>query len=191
METAVYFIRHALSDQSVRDGRIRPLTPQGYADAPKLIPFFAGIPLHRIYSSPYRRAVETVMPLAESRGMPVWLIEDFRERLSDSVQTMPMDDLIARQWNDFTYTLSDGETLAAVQWRNIEALRAVLAREMGNTIAIGTHGMALCTILRHFDPALDIRAVEHILGIYPCVVRITFSDGIDAFQACQILDTGI
>ena len=53
---------------------------------------------------------------------------------------------IRHLWNDYDYTLSDGECLREVQERNIAALNDVLSRYQNMNIVIGTHGTALSTI---------------------------------------------
>ena len=57
--TTVYFIRHAESDFSVRDGRIRPLTEKGLADRKLATEFLQGKNIDAVLSSPYKRAVES------------------------------------------------------------------------------------------------------------------------------------
>ena len=63
--TTVYLIRHAESDRSVRKSGSRPLTEKGREDALKLVGLFQGMEIDRIYSSPYKRALDTVSPLAD------------------------------------------------------------------------------------------------------------------------------
>ena len=175
--TTVYFLRHAEADNSVRDGRIRPLTEKGAADIRLLPAAFKDIHIDRVYSSPFKRAVDTVTPVAWACGLDITLIEDFRERRSDSVQSIPMPALISMQWKDFSYTLSDGECLAAVQRRNIAALRGVLDEAAGMTIVIGTHGMALCTMMKYFNEAMGEQEVAYILPRMPCIERMVFAGG--------------
>lgn len=176
MKTTVYFIRHAESDRTVRDGRIRPLTKKGYGDAQNLVKLFKDIKIDRIYSSPFKRAVDTVSPLAVNLQMDIMTVEDFRERRSDSVQTISMEELIRIQWKDFGYTLSDGECLREVQDRNIKALRETLENNKGRSIAIGTHGMALCTIIRYFRSELSESEMERIMSLLPYILCMEFEN---------------
>lgn len=171
--TTIYFVRHAESDSSIRDGKVRPLTKKGLEDAKNLVTLFQDIELDRIYSSPYKRAVDTVFPLATSRKLDITVIDDFRERRSDIVQTIGMAELIQMQWNDFTYTLSDGECLRDVQLRNMNALRQVLSENDGKNAVIGTHGMALCTMMHFYHP-MDLENLRRILLTMPYVTRMTF-----------------
>ena len=173
--TTVYFVRHAQSDASIRDGRIRPLTDKGLKDAKSLALLFKNIEIDQIVSSPYKRAIDTVLPLADQHKLKIITIDDFKERRSDSIQTIEMTKLIEMQWNDYTYTLSDGECLKDVQNRNISALRRVLAENNEKTIIIGTHGMALCTIM-HFYRPLNVIDLRRILLTMPYIIRMDFDD---------------
>jgi broad specificity phosphatase PhoE len=55
------------------------LTPRGREQARQLVARLAGVPVAGIVSSPLRRAVETVAPLAESRGLTVELLPTLAE----------------------------------------------------------------------------------------------------------------
>ncbi len=62
--TNVYFIRHAESDNTVRDGRIRPLTPKGLADCSLVTNYLNDKNIDMVFSSPFKRAVDTVSDFA-------------------------------------------------------------------------------------------------------------------------------
>jgi len=152
---------------------LRPLTAQGLADAQKLATRFSDVLIHRVYTSPYRRAVDTVKPLAERRGLVVTLVEALRERDRDSAETMGMEEKILRQWNDFSYVPLDGESYRQVQQRNVGALRAILAENEGQSVVIGTHGIALCTMIHYFHP-LGPHQLRKILLETPYIARLRF-----------------
>lgn len=54
------------------------------------------------------------------------LIDDFRGRRVDSVWIEDFIGFCKKQWSDFDYKLSSGESLREVQIRNIEALKQIL-----------------------------------------------------------------
>lgn len=174
--TTLYFVRHAQSDRTVRDGRIRPLTPQGVKDAAHLVTLFQGISIDAILSSPFQRAMDTVRPLAEERQLEIEVVEAFQERRSDSQQAQDLAALTREQWLDFTYTLSDGECFQEVQNRNLAALAQVLANHPEETVVIGTHGVALCTMLHRYCP-MNVEAFDRILQIMPYVVKLELEAG--------------
>ena len=70
----VYVIRHAKAGDRtswVGDDAERPLTKRGRRQAERLVERFRGLEVARIVSSPYVRCVQTVEPLARSRGLAV------------------------------------------------------------------------------------------------------------------------
>ena len=175
--TTVYFIKHAESDNSVRNGRIRPLTPKGLYDRPLVTEFLRDKNIDAVLSSPFKRAVDTVADFAEKNGFEIEIIEDLREQKSS--KNMGKDNpahyqFLERQWSDFSYTLSEGECLGEVQERNIFALNGVLNRYKGKNIVIGTHGTALSTIINHFDSTYSFEDFMAMVNILPWVVKMEF-----------------
>jgi 8-oxo-dGTP diphosphatase len=70
----VYLVRHALAGDRNRwrgDDRLRPLTKKGMRQAQALGALLEHEPIAQILSSPYRRCLETVAPLALRVGSPV------------------------------------------------------------------------------------------------------------------------
>ena len=175
--TTIYFIRHAESDVSVRDGRIRPLTDKGLVDRKLVTEFLQDKKVEAVLSSPFKRAVDTVADFAEKNDFEIELVEDFRERKSDidfARETFGFDAYMERQWADFNYTYSDGECLAKVQKRNIAALNEVLNKYKNKTVAIGTHGTALSTIINYYDSTYGFKDFMAMVNILPWVVRMDF-----------------
>lgn len=186
--TTIYFIRHAESDTSVRDGRIRPLTEKGLADRRLVTEYLQDNDIDIVLSSPFKRAVDTITDFAEKNGFEIEIIEDFREQKSSS--NMGRDNpahypFLERQWADFSYTLSDGECLAEVQERNITALNKVLTRHKNKNIVIGTHGTALSMIINSYDSTYKFEDFMTMVNILPWVVKADF-DGINCARMEKI-----
>src|SRR5258707_14895533 len=55
------------------------LTPKGVLQAEQTAAFFQSIPLDAAYASPLKRARETAEIIARPQGLPVTLLEEFRE----------------------------------------------------------------------------------------------------------------
>lgn len=82
--TEVYFVRHAQSDHSVRDDRMRPLTDEGRNDTRAVADLLKSRGVEFIASSPYNRAIETVGLYSLWTGLEVNLYEGLRERNAGS-----------------------------------------------------------------------------------------------------------
>ncbi len=172
--TTVYFIRHAQSDQSVHDDRTRPLTAAGMQAAAALPGKLKGIAFDAIYSSPYLRAMQTVTPLAKARRLPILEECDFCERRIGGGWIDNWEEYSRCEWADFGCKHEGGESLGEVQARNLAALTRILTAESGHTVAIGTHGCALSTVLSRFISGFGRDQYVELLPKLPCVYRLTF-----------------
>lgn len=184
--THVFFVRHAEADNRVKEDLLRPLTEGGYRAAEALRIPFASLQIDRIYASPYRRAIETVTPLAAECGLEIAPVDDFRERRIDSSWIEDFTAFSQLQWQDFSYKLGDGECLAEVQKRNIEALNAILRHSEGLNIVIATHGTALSTIIHYYNPAFGYADFDRLRPKLPYVIRFDFHG--TAFQICEEIE---
>ena len=173
--TNIWFVRHAEPNYGNHDDASRELTEKGQGDTALVTAFLQDKGISAVYSSPYKRAVDTVKPFADAAGLPVFIDPDFRERRVDSIWIDDFDSFCRQQWLDFDYCLSDGEPLHAVQTRNINALCRLLAKHSGQSIVVGSHGTALSTIIRYFDPGFGYEDFKAIQKLMPWVVRFTFS----------------
>lgn len=172
--TTVYFVRHAEPNHANRDDRSRELTEKGLRDTALVTEFFTGIGIDYFFSSPYKRAVDTIADLALSREMQIETVEDFRERKVDSVWIEDFHSFSKAQWADFDHKLSDGECLREVQDRNIAALTQVLQAYSNQTVVIGGHGTALSTVINYYDKGFDFEDFERIRKKMPWIVKFLF-----------------
>ncbi len=174
--TTVYWVRHAQSDRGDYADRVRPLTAEGLTDAAEVTRVLSDKGITRIYSSPYKRTLQTVGGLADKLNLPIGEVEDFRERNAGSWRGDNFLNYIEKQWQDFGYHISDGECLADVQSRNIAALKSVLAESAGEKIAIATHGTALSTIINYYRPQFGFADFMRIIDYMPYVLQMTFDE---------------
>ena len=153
--TTVYFVRHAQTDYSNPIDKDRPLTAEGMQDRYLARDYMVkqGLigQLTHVYASNFRRAADTVRPIAEAAGLPVEEKEEFREwtLLAKGEEYYSISQ---RAWEDFTYRYETCETLQEVQTRNLRKLRELVAEHPDETIVIGTHGTALSTIIHYYKP---------------------------------------
>lgn len=167
--TKIIFVRHAQAVYG-EDDRIRPLTEDGLRNRAIVLETLKDIKIDRFLSSPYKRSMETIQTAAEYFKMPIETDERFRERKAGNWESGWLE----KRWADFTCAEEGGECLASVQARNVEALKDVLAENVGKTIVIGTHGTALSTILNFYDNSFGLDDFLRIVGWMPYIVELTF-----------------
>ncbi|MDW7796261.1 histidine phosphatase family protein [Streptococcus canis] len=174
MTTTFYFIRHAEPNYDNHDDVTRELTEKGIVASQALIEAFASIPIDKCYSSPYKRSVDTILPLAKSRDMKIITLSDLRERKLSDEWVKNFNEIAQKQWEDFNFKLSNGESLQEVQERNIKALNHMLSESQNQTVVIGTHGTALSTIINYYKPEFRYEAFNAIKHVFPWVVKFEF-----------------
>lgn len=177
--TTVYFIRHAQSDSSVYDPMTRPLTPKGLNDRLLVTNFLRDKQIDAVLSSPFKRSVDTVADFAEKNGLSIETIDDFKEH--ETVIDHYADEryflFIQRYWSDMGYKIgNDDESLSEVQDRNISALNLILVRYRNQNIVIGTHGIALSTIINYYDRTFGYKDFYSIAKIKPWGVKMVFDN---------------
>lgn len=172
--TTIYFVRHAKPNFENHDDRTRELSEKGMEDRKLVTAYLKDKQIDAVLSSPYKRAVDTVKHFADSIGVPVIEADDFRERKVDSVWIEDFDRFCKCQWNDFSYKLSDGETLSEVQTRNIKALKDVLNKYKDRNVVIGSHGTALSTIINYYDKTFGYDEFMAIKSLMPWIVKFSF-----------------
>ncbi len=172
--TEVYFVRHALSDNTVRDDRSRPLTDEGMNDTRSVAELLKSRNVGFIASSPYIRAIDTVGLYSLWTGLDVNIYEDLRERSAGGWHGDRFFDFIQKQWADFDYRIEGGECLREVQERNIRVLKKLLAEHDGENLADITHGTALSTMLNYYYPRFDFESFRKIVNFMPFVIRLDF-----------------
>ena len=174
--TKVYFVRHAEPNYNNRDDMSRELTAKGMADRELVTRFLTDKNIEVVLSSPYKRAVDTVEHFADSKGLNIEIIDDFRERRVDSVWIEDFRAFSKAQWADFDYKLTDGESLNDVQSRNIFALNCVLEKHKNKNLVIGSHGTALSMIINYYNKSFGYEDFERIRTAMPWIVEFTFQN---------------
>lgn len=174
--TTVYFVRHAEPNYNNHDDALRELSPKGMKDRKLVTDFLSDKEIDIVLSSPYKRAVDTIKDFADLNGLDIETIDSFRERKVDSGWIDNFTSFAQKQWNDFSYKLSDGECLQEVQDRNVSALQSVLEKHAGKNIVIGSHGTALSTIINYYDSSFGYEDFCEIRFLMPWIVSFVFDE---------------
>jgi len=151
--TVLYFVRHAESQYVEGQERERGLTEQGHQDAGTVASLLHGEQIQLFYSSPYRRAVDTIQILADRSGGIVVTEEDLRERLLSSLDVKhdSFRESKQRLYRDPTYAFPGGESGEQARSRAVAVIDRILDKHTGQKVVIGTHGDVMTLILQHYD----------------------------------------
>ncbi|WP_367783405.1 histidine phosphatase family protein [Streptococcus pluranimalium] len=176
MKQTIYLIRHAEPNYNNHQDDERELTAEGLQDCQLLLDYFKDISIDRIYSSHFKRALQTIDELAKEKNLPIQIKENFRERKIDDVWIDDFNTFSQRQWQDFNYKLAKGESLQEVQDRNIQQLQEIL-KEQETSIIISSHGTAISTILNYYDHQFAFDNFQAIKQLMPFLATLSFENG--------------
>lgn len=143
------------------------------ADSKKVTAYFKTVIVHKFFSSPYKRSVDTISGSAALHNLDIFKDERLRERQKGK----DGNDygMFQKRWADFTFCEHGGEPLGTVQKRNIEALSEVLRKHKDESVVIGTHGTALSSILNYYNPNFMCEDFLRIIDFMPYIIRLGFS----------------
>lgn len=173
MTTTIYLVRHAHSTYST-DEQARPLSEQRRYDAEQLTTLFEGIKPDQIYASPYRRAIETVQPLAEQYGLVIQEAAAFQERLLVPGELPDFQQAVGYVWEHPDENPYGGESNVTAQRRIVPEIKRLLEKHKDQTVVIGTHGNIMVLLMQHFDPAYGYAFWKTLK--MPAVYQMTFKD---------------
>jgi 2,3-bisphosphoglycerate-dependent phosphoglycerate mutase len=155
MASSILLIRHArpvppLESMSEDEDNERALTPEGRVDAERLAERLADEAVAAVFSSPYRRALETVQPIAARHEIDVHVHVDLRERRVSGGGPLPEQaflDALQRARRDPDFSLPGGESTQDVLERVSRVIREIHESTPEGVAVIGTHG-GVISILR-------------------------------------------
>ncbi len=158
--TRVYVIRHAESEANAggyfASHSDSPLTERGRQQVKALVEALGAATLDAVFSSDLSRAVHTVTPIADARGLAVSQTQLLRERNMGQLTGMSFDAaktafpdvwrrLVAR---DPTVVPPGGESQIDLGDRVRRALEEILPKHRGQSVLIGSHGGTIHHLVR-------------------------------------------
>jgi len=127
------------------------LSSRGHGQSEELADRLAGAGIGVIVSSPYRRAIDTVRPLAARLHSTIIIRRDLRERKLCEGMRDDWQELIKRAWSDFSFALSGCESGFACQKRVLACLAGLATEYAGQKVAVCSHGNAIGLLLNSID----------------------------------------
>ena len=126
---ALFLVRHAQAGSrsdygAAYDDRLRPLTSEGRHQAAALVDVLGEMGVKSLYSSPFRRCVQTAVPLASHLGIHVNETEDLAE--GPAVGALRLARSLA---NDHAVFCSHGDIIPSI----LETLVAVDGISLGSS----------------------------------------------------------
>ncbi|MFI5358242.1 MAG: histidine phosphatase family protein [Opitutales bacterium] len=166
----VLCLRHCQSSGQEPDA---DLTGKGRADAQALAAALARWRPERLVTSPFRRARQTLEPLAQARALPLEVDARFREQRFHGPEFADWRPILRQSFADPDLRLPDGETSREAQARGLAALIHVAAQARRTVVA--THGKLLSLLIGRVQPEFGY---DHWLKLRnPDAFLFTFDGG--------------
>ncbi len=173
--TTIYLIRHAQSHPSIRMQDSQwPLSTRGRAQAEALSLLLEPLGIRELWSSPYRRCLETVAPFAKRAGLRFQLHDGLRERNIAGGIVDNFSEIWSKSWKDFGFALPGCESSTVAQARFVQTVGEILRTSDAATIGVCAHGNVLGLLLNHIDEANGRAETESLLN--PDVLRVLVAD---------------
>ena len=150
--TTFYLVRHAYSEWE--PNKNRPLSVHGLEDAKQVADVLQNYPIRAIYSSPERRAFQTISPFVEQLDVQIEIEAALRERkLGDEV----FEDFfgaVEATWQNPSFAHPGGESSVEAQNRGLTVVKQLQSKHPNEAVVLSTHGNLMALILQAFDPSI-------------------------------------
>lgn len=165
----LYLIRHCSAEGQLPDA---DLTDEGRQQAEALADALMSAGIERVVCSPFRRAQDSIAPLARRLGLTVEIDDRQAERVLGS-GFPDWREALRATFEDPELCFEGGESCRVAMARGVAVLEEALRCGARGT-AIVTHGNLLALLLRHFDPRVGYAEWQALTN--PDVFRVTVSD---------------
>lgn len=147
MVKVLYIARHAKAEGQEPEAT---LTSDGRAEAVRLAQAFATSGIDRIVTSTFRRAIESIEPLARHLGLPVETDERLNEANLSGINYPDWPLKLAATFDDDDLSYEGGESSRVATLRAKAAIESVLESPTRTPVVV-THGRLMTLLLRSYD----------------------------------------
>lgn len=169
--STLYLVRHSHAEWTPDENR--SLSARGSKDANRVVNTLYEYPISVIYSSPARRACQTITPLARRLGLSIHMEPDLQERrLGDGVFE-DFSKAVEVTWQNPSFAHPDGESSVMAQKRGIAVVQRLLVKYPAQHIVLSTHGNLMALVLQTFDPSVDFLFWKSLT--MPDIYKLTIS----------------
>ncbi|WOV85814.1 histidine phosphatase family protein [Sporosarcina jeotgali] len=142
-----YLMRHCEAEGQAGDA---PLTEKGMKQAELIADFFSAIHVDRIISSPFKRAVQSIVPFTEKAGITLETDERLTERVLSTENLLDWLEKLEASFEDMGLRYAGGESSLEAMKRIIEVLEEIDQSDAKTSVVV-THGNLLTLALKYYD----------------------------------------
>lgn len=147
MMKSIYVVRHC---EAKGQGAHASLSNKGLKQAQILANFLSNYNTHRILSSPYLRAIQSIEPFSKQKNIEIEVEDRLKERILSSRNLPDWLDKLEKTYEDWTLTYEGGESSLKAMKRIVQVVEENLGNEHDNILLV-THGNIMSLLLHYFD----------------------------------------
>ncbi|MFC1843079.1 histidine phosphatase family protein [Candidatus Dependentiae bacterium] len=173
----IYLVRHAKSiyDPNVPEQE-RILSSEGEREAKDLIKKLEPLNIEKIYSSPAKRAIDTIAPFAKMADLEIELVPEFRECTMLPCKSFEeWKHYLKKSWEDFNFKPEGWESNLECQIRVCKKIEELGIKDLQKNIIINSHGRVISLFLNKINNSWGFDQWES-LGM-PAVVKVCLKTG--------------
>lgn len=142
----VYLIRHCQAEGQEPEAA---LTDEGIMQAESLTRFFDDIEVKRVISSPFKRAVDSIQPLAKHKKLDIHINQNLSERVLSTENLPDWLEKLEQSFSETELIFEGGESTKEAEERMAKVVEEESKKE-GITLVV-THGGIMSHFLSKFD----------------------------------------
>lgn len=171
METkTLYVVRHAKAGGQEPAAK---LTIEGQMQAIQLKEQLKELKVEKIISSPFLRAIQTIEPFANEKGIPIEINTRLAERVLSVHSMDDWQDRLAQTFNDHDVRFEGGESSREALARINSVVQEVLKRN--ETTLLVSHGNLISLFLQSLDNQFGFSEWQAMKN--PHIFRIEYIEG--------------
>ncbi|KAB2334531.1 histidine phosphatase family protein [Cytobacillus depressus] len=154
----IYVIRHCEAEGQPPESM---LTDKGIQQAFDLAEFFSETKIDRIISSPYKRAIDSIQPLANQLNVEIEINRNLAERVLSTINLSDWLEKLRATFEDMDVKFAGGESSREAMKRIVEVVEEIFNGINENTIIV-THGNLMSLLLMHFNKNFGFNDWENL-----------------------------
>lgn len=147
MRQTLYLVRHC---QATRQEPEAPLTEAGQQQAIVLADKLEKAHIGRVISSPFVRAYQSIVPLAERLDLIIEVDDRLIERVLSPIPLDDWQERLAETFVTLDLSFEGGESSRTAMARGVAVINEVMLQATSSVVIV-THGNLMTLILKHFD----------------------------------------
>lgn len=145
MQKNIYIVRHCEAQGQPPES---PLTEKGHEQAIELTRFFSNVPIDRILSSPFLRAIQSVEPLSKEKNIMIEINDRLAERTLSSRDMPDWLEKLSSTFDNLDLKYEGGESSKEAMERIVSVVEEAFDSVAENTIIV-THGNIMSLLLKN------------------------------------------